>query len=510
VDDKVVSRQALYEEIWTDSAAKVARKYGISYSQFLKICRDNSIPIPPSGYWTKLAFNKPVEKTPLPTSKVEMIRLVPERGTPKDTAQIIAEDSIPVADEDKIGLVIEPSGPPPRYDREKLYREVWEEPMTVVSKRYGMSDTGLRKVCMKLEVPYPPAGYWAKVRAGKPVKQPKLPKLKPPPNENKPKTGDRRTLHIEETALSFLKEDDRARIIDAARKLRVAGPGARLHKDIAAHKEKCENWLERKNKETNTYYRHGRYTDDPPVFADAVSKDSYSRTFHILDALLKGMLPFGASVTYQLHFRVNGEDVPFSVSESKDQIPHEVTREEKMQLLKYEEEKRRYSWATKPKIPKWEHPWNGRLTIIVNGTFKFMDCKSYVLEVRIGEVMVAFYEASYANRLKRLAEEEKFRKEEEERRRAEEILERYNQEIAYTNGLVNASEDYDTACKNRSYVAAVQASGNADERTMQWIRWASAKADWFDPTVQAEDPFFGVRKHDQSTENKQLKPKFRW
>ncbi len=31
------------------------------------------------------------------------------------------------------------------YEREKLYKEVWAEPMTTVSKRYGISDVALRK-----------------------------------------------------------------------------------------------------------------------------------------------------------------------------------------------------------------------------------------------------------------------------------------------------------------------------------------------------------------------------
>lgn len=176
-------------------------------------------------------------------------------------------------------------------------------------------------------------------------------------------------------------------------------------------------------------------------------------------------------------------------------------------MLKYEEAKRKNSWASKPNIPKWEHPWNGRLTLTINGKYKFMDCKSYSLEDRIGEIMIAFYEASYAVRLQRLEAEEKRRKEEEERRKAEEICVRYNTEIDYTEGLINAAEDYDTACKLRAYIAAVKAAGQKSE---EWIKWANAKADWLDPTIHAEDPYFGVRKHSKSSENKMPKRKGYW
>lgn len=65
-----------------------------------------------------------------------------------------------------------------RYDRQKIYDEIWSEPMQHVAKRYGMSDVGFAKICKKLKLPRPGLGYWAKKAAGKPVpKQPALPEL---------------------------------------------------------------------------------------------------------------------------------------------------------------------------------------------------------------------------------------------------------------------------------------------------------------------------------------------
>jgi len=63
-------------------------------------------------------------------------------------------------------------------ERTKLYNEVWNEPVTTVAARYGVSDNGLRKRCIKLQIPLPPLGYWAKVKAGIKVSKPKLPVLK--------------------------------------------------------------------------------------------------------------------------------------------------------------------------------------------------------------------------------------------------------------------------------------------------------------------------------------------
>ncbi|MBE0618856.1 MAG: hypothetical protein IH608_13185 [Proteobacteria bacterium] len=64
-------------------------------------------------------------------------------------------------------------------DREKLYEEVWAEPMTKVAARYHVSSSFLARVCERLNVPRPPRGYWARVKAGNPPKQPPLPQAQP-------------------------------------------------------------------------------------------------------------------------------------------------------------------------------------------------------------------------------------------------------------------------------------------------------------------------------------------
>ena len=40
-------------------------------------------------------------------------------------------------------------------EREKLYNEVWTEPVTTVAQRYDISDNGLRKHCKRLGIPLP-------------------------------------------------------------------------------------------------------------------------------------------------------------------------------------------------------------------------------------------------------------------------------------------------------------------------------------------------------------------
>lgn len=66
------------------------------------------------------------------------------------------------------------------FEREKLYEEIWSEPVSKVAKRYQISDVGLRKICVNLHIPVPPLGYWAKIAAGQTLKKPSLGPTKGP------------------------------------------------------------------------------------------------------------------------------------------------------------------------------------------------------------------------------------------------------------------------------------------------------------------------------------------
>ena len=45
--------------------------------------------------------------------------------------------------------------------RHELYEQVWSEPMSLLSRKFGLSDVGLAKICRKLRVPTPWRAYWA-------------------------------------------------------------------------------------------------------------------------------------------------------------------------------------------------------------------------------------------------------------------------------------------------------------------------------------------------------------
>lgn len=68
---------------------------------------------------------------------------------------------------------------PITVSREELFRQVWETPLIQLGETYGITGSGLAKICDRLAIPYPSRGHWAKKAAGKQVSQPSLPPLEP-------------------------------------------------------------------------------------------------------------------------------------------------------------------------------------------------------------------------------------------------------------------------------------------------------------------------------------------
>ena len=72
-------------------------------------------------------------------------------------------------------IYVEEAGVGRLLSREELYELVWSEPLVTLSKRFGLSDNGLRKRCRAMAVPTPPQGYWQRQRSGRRVKRTPLP-----------------------------------------------------------------------------------------------------------------------------------------------------------------------------------------------------------------------------------------------------------------------------------------------------------------------------------------------
>ncbi|MFC0214416.1 hypothetical protein ACFFK0_18460 [Paenibacillus chartarius] len=287
----------------------------------MKQIKEAGIPIPPSGYWTKLSFNKPVTKLELPEPVDEMIsiyRTVPvahkkndqimydKMPCKADTGSAVVDfshtlespglsveeqtPSVPRRENDEAVEAVQTLEEPETferygqtyniYDREILYKEVWEIPVTEVAKRYKVSDVTIHKVCKSLDIPSPPAGYWAKLRVGKPVVKTPLPMSSKPAKKTGVRTGTEYTPQFEKETLAFLSEEERDVVLSVATQIRIPDENAKMHPTIVAHRKAVMEW-KKKRREQEAKGWNRRAMDEPPFLCDTVSEEALPRVLHM-------------------------------------------------------------------------------------------------------------------------------------------------------------------------------------------------------------------------------------
>ncbi|MDA8411946.1 MAG: hypothetical protein M0001_16345 [Treponema sp.] len=64
-----VSREELYEKVWSEPISKIAPTYAVSGSYLARMCRDLNIPVPARGYWAQVQAGKKPFKPKLPPSR---------------------------------------------------------------------------------------------------------------------------------------------------------------------------------------------------------------------------------------------------------------------------------------------------------------------------------------------------------------------------------------------------------------------------------------------------------
>ena len=497
-----LTRKQIYDEVWSAAVSGMALKYSIPYAHLLKQIKDADIPVPPSGYWTKKKCNKETVTIPLSGNPDEVIALY-RNSTTAARMQKQGRQEQPLLEAEPEHQTQEPITPDSTlqaslgepevqeswggrmenvYRREVLYQEVWQFPVTEVAKKYSVSDVTIHKICKSLNIPTPPPGYWAKRRAGKEVTIAPLPQS----NGQSVKTGLRSPrTYPQATAdqLAHLPLEDQTAVLAVASQMVLVDEHAKMHPKVAACCRKAK-------------------TNDVPAILDSIAKETQPRAIRILDTIVKTVEPLGVEVDDGLRFSIGKDAIRLHFSESTKEVLHQLTQEEKMALLEYEDAKRHKRWAREPKFRKYDHLYNGTLNLSVGDKRKFRDSKTGLVEDRLGEILIAIFYCINEAKLAREEREEAERKREEERRRKEELRKRYNAEITKTNELVNQANDFEIACRIRAMADAAEANGSASE---EWIAWARAKADWYDPTVAAEDEFFGIRNHEESPERKALR-----
>ena len=426
-----------------------------------------------------------------------------------------------------------------KFTREQLYKEIWETSARQVAIKYSLNYQKLLNQCKEISIPLPGGKYFYNRQHGLDIdnlitplpdskvsdievekQRSRIQKketvvefekdirintektLETDSNQNKTVNKvkilfDRDTLY---SSLNFLEREKKDSIIKILSEFEIS-ERKRLHKKVVAYKESIVVWHKRVKASERDYYdpRYRRNDLSQPKFIKDVSEEQLPRLYRILDTLITIFEKIGERITNDLRIQIGKDTVDFEVIESTVKVNHELTKEEARQLVEYNDEVKRRSYASKPNIRKYDYIPNGLLRIKVSNGEYIKDTKLNKLEDMIPEIVILFYQRYFEIRTQREDWEETQRKREEEKQKARMLQERIDQEKKKTREFLNMLSDYKLADEIRKFVGILKDSDKADQETIEWM---SRKADWIDPTISAEDELLGKREHYKSDEEK--------
>ncbi len=351
-----------------------------------------------------------------------------------------------------------------KFTRQELYEMVWKESMLALSKKYNISDVGLKKKCVKLNIPVPPVGYWAKVQFGQKASVLKLPVKFTGENlvylylrEKRPGEGEG-----EEITYSIFKKQIEC---DPRLNLKVLDKLTNPDKLIVAVKDdllKKDVW---KGRDKFIYSSKNN-------IAICVTPKALDRALRILDTIIKAFRTLNydfKSKNEKICLVIEGEEFEISFKENSD--PGTITDK----------------WGNTEYIP------NGKLTFKAEISYtrnEWNDGKT-LLEDRISGILTKLILKGKSLKEERIARE-KAKKEREERERiAKELQKRKENELIDFKDLLRKSKRHDRAVMIRNYINEFESwatSGNLfNEENRNFIAWARKKADWYDPFIEASD-----------------------
>lgn len=423
-----------------------------------------------------------------------------------------------------------------KFSRDKLYYEIWEISAKQVANRYGLKYSSLLEKCKEYSIPLPDGKYWYFKSNKRDISNliVKLPLsnvveieieiqpskvLKRGCNSNDLSTSKLEikdkdvipsfdtnskeySLNIEVIRnLLFFLENDKIEKIVSILSINNSNSNQRLNKYVLAYKEKIIEWNKRVKSSEFSFYdpRYQNNTLKQPKFIKDVSTDQLPRLYKILDILFSLFEQFGEVITDDLSIQINKDIISFEIIESKDTITHGLTKEEAQRLVIYNDEVKRRSYASKPKIPKYDYVPNGIFKIKLSNGKYIKDTKTIKLEDMIPETVILFYQCYFEIRNKREEDEKAHVIWEEQKRKAKELQDCINLEKVKTREFLNVLSDYKLANEIRDFAGVLKEIGKTDEETLHWIL---NKADWIDPTISIEDRFLGTREHNKSNEDK--------
>lgn len=351
------------------------------------------------------------------------------------------------------------------FTRKELYDLVWSKPVIHIAKEYGFSDTGIRKICIKHNIPLPKSGYWAKIKHQKKVTKEKF-----------IKQDDNPIIRLENSSQNIYKGNHmvseiaiRKKELDKIKELSLKVPDKlfKPHKYIIITKEY--------HKQLKIVKKRGGWShevDSSQALSINVSDNLFSRGLRILDSLIKLFEKRGYIVDVKNNSQVTikRHSYKFRLTEKQKRVKDETD-----------------SWNSFNLIP------TGMLCLKIDSTYpikEWSDTLTNPIENRFGDIL-AWLELRAQKDEEQKISSELWQKQYEEKRQKEKDLQILkDKELSQFEKLFNTATRWHKSQYIRDYVNEFEkhatSANTLDSEKKEWINWAKEKADWYDPFVEKD------------------------
>jgi len=207
--------------------------------------------------------------------------------------------------------------------RQDLFNKVWSQPVTKVATELGLSDTAVRKMCDRHDIPVPGRGYWAQVTAGRTFAKPRLRPAKNATLETITFVGAAQPSPEIKAAAEQLKA--KARKPEPPRE--TLAPGEDVAEDALPKGDDDVHPLAVRTRDKVASAKAGQTArvSGKNLFTVSASADQADRVARILTSLLRAMEARGWSAKGDdkgLHLAPDEEPVRFEIAEQVIRKPH--------------------------------------------------------------------------------------------------------------------------------------------------------------------------------------------
>lgn len=357
-----------------------------------------------------------------------------------------------------------------RFTRQELHTLVWSKPMRDLAAEIGISDVGLKKVCVKYDIATPPQGHWQKIANGRNIATPAL------------KSGRA------EQVIDIVVADPKPELPQSEQSRRDALLEREVQPGFQIQVQADPPSLHAVTRQVQKILKASKPDDygclrcyEPALPFVRVTPAGLPRALALIDAIVRAIDQRGFSWRpgsggrWDASASVIVEEVALKVGvyETVERRHHMLTPEEKRKA-----EKGTWFYA-----PTYDFLSTNQFSVRRDDYDIYIkDTRNQRVENRLNDLMVMFINRAFdAREAKRLAE---IRAAEEAVRAARlaEIQRLKAVQNAAVERLHTQAAAWRKAQDLRAFIAAVEGmSGLGDAERAEWLSWARSQADGLDP-----------------------------